>query len=146
MQPVDGGPIKIGHSADVDARIQQLEAHYGCPLALLATLPGGEEEEAAIHARFDHLRFGRTEQFRPALDLMAFIGRPLLVDPNPHAVEVMPGRRSLYLSSAASDEWIAWVKKGAEFCCTDVSKLVDAALTSYLKAQGYPDPRPKRVP
>lgn len=91
LQPVDGGPVKIGQSIDVDARRVQLESHYGTPLALLATMPGGRNEEREIHERFAHLRFKRTEQFRPAADLMAFIGRPLLVDANPDAVEAMPG-------------------------------------------------------
>ena len=28
-QPTDSGPVKIGYSADVPARVRQLEAHYG---------------------------------------------------------------------------------------------------------------------
>jgi hypothetical protein len=91
-QSLDGGAVKIGFSDDVDARRQQLELHYGCPLALLATMEGGREQETAIHRRFRSLRFGRTEQFRPTSELMAFIGRPLLVGPNPDAVEAMAGR------------------------------------------------------
>jgi hypothetical protein len=62
-------------------------------LAVLATMPGNLDDEREIHARFDQLRFGRTEQFRPAPDLMAFVGRPLLVDANPDAVEAMPTTR-----------------------------------------------------
>jgi hypothetical protein len=86
-----GGPVKIGASKDVDARLRQLEAHYGCPLALLATMPGGRAEERAVHERFAGLRLGRTEQFRPAPALMEFIGRPLLVGANPDAVAAMGG-------------------------------------------------------
>ena len=82
-----GGSIKIGTTVDVEARLQSLESHYGTELALLATMPGDRSVEAEIHERFSHLRLGRTEQFQPAADLMAFIGRPLLVDPNPDAVE-----------------------------------------------------------
>jgi hypothetical protein len=89
MQATDGGPVKIGHSADVPTRVRQLASHYRKPLAVLATMDGDREEEAEIHARFAHLRFGRTEQFRPASELMAFIGRPLLVGPNPETVEAM---------------------------------------------------------
>jgi hypothetical protein len=89
LQPVDGGPVKIGTTENLDARVKQLEAHYGCPLALLGTMPGGREEERSVHERFGHLRFGRTEQFQPAADLMAFIDRPLLVGANPDAVEAM---------------------------------------------------------
>lgn len=95
-QAVSGGPIKIGYSNDVEIRIKQLEKHYGRPLAVLATHPGGVDEEYSIHQKFSHLRLkgvrnrGRQiEQFRPAADLMEFIGRPLLVSPNPDAVEIM---------------------------------------------------------
>jgi hypothetical protein len=88
-QSIEGGPVKIGATDDVARRLGQLEAHYGRPLALLATLPGGRDEEAEIHERFAHLRLGRTEQFRPAAELMKFINRPLLVGANPDAVEAM---------------------------------------------------------
>jgi len=88
LQSTTGGTIKIGHSVDVDARRIQLEAHYGQPLALLATMPGGRPEERAIHERFSHLRYGQTEQFHPAADLLDFIGRPLFASAMP-VVEVM---------------------------------------------------------
>jgi hypothetical protein len=80
MQPVGGGPIKIGCSANVESRHKQLEAHYGCPLVLLAVLDGGRETEKAIHTEFQHLRLGRSELFQPEPELMDFIGRPLFVN------------------------------------------------------------------
>jgi hypothetical protein len=46
----------------------------------------------------------------------------------------------------ASEEWIAWVEEGADFCRTDVSKLVDIALAQYLRSQGFAKLPPKRVP
>lgn len=57
-----------------------------------------------------------------------------------------PPPASRRLSVQASEEWIAAVEEGAEFLRTDVSKLVDMALTSYLRAQGFPKTLPKRVP
>jgi hypothetical protein len=54
-----------------------------------------------------------------------------------------PSRR---LSVQASDQWIAWVEEGADFCRTDVSKLVDASLATYLRSQGFTKTPPKRVP
>jgi hypothetical protein len=45
----------------------------------------------------------------------------------------------------ASEEWIAWVEEGADFCRTDVSKLVDVALFQYLKSQGFEKIPPKRI-
>ena len=50
------------------------------------------------------------------------------------------------LSVQASKAYLEWVEGGADFCRTDVSKLVDAALTMYLRSQGYPKSPPKRVP
>jgi len=89
MQSPDGGPVKIGYSINLDARRRHLEWYYGRSMALLGSIPGGRKEEKEIHARFAHLRFGKTEQFRPTAELMEFIGRPLLVSANPDAVEVM---------------------------------------------------------
>jgi hypothetical protein len=50
------------------------------------------------------------------------------------------------LSVQACEEWLAWVEKGADYIRTDVSKLVDMALTNYLRAQGFTEPPPKRTP
>jgi hypothetical protein len=41
-------------------------------------------------------------------------------------------------------EWRDWVERGADFCRTDVAKLVDAALVEYLKQRGFEEPAPKR--
>jgi hypothetical protein len=41
-------------------------------------------------------------------------------------------------------EWRAWVERGADFCRTDVAKLVDAALVEYLKQRGFDEPAPRR--
>jgi hypothetical protein len=50
------------------------------------------------------------------------------------------------LSVQASSEWVSWVEEGADFCRTDVSKLVDMALATYLRAQGFGKIPPKRIP
>jgi hypothetical protein len=81
------GSIKIGLTGDIEARLRTLESYYGTELALLATMPGDRSVEVEIHERFAHLRLGRTEQFRPGADLMAFIGKPLLIGINPDAIE-----------------------------------------------------------
>lgn len=90
LTPVDGGPIKIGFTDDFATRRKQLETFYGTPMVVLARMEGDRAKEREIHERFAHLRFGRTEQFRPGPDLMEFIGRPSLVGANPDAVEAMP--------------------------------------------------------
>jgi hypothetical protein len=144
MQDVNGGPIKIGFSDDIDARRKQLEFSYGRPLAILATMPGGREEEAEIHARFSHLRLGRKEQFRPAADLLNFINRPLLVDPNPEAVEAMEdSRKPMVVQMRGSEEWKAWIEGLAEKEGFTVAMLLERTARKWAKEIGYPDP-PKR--
>lgn len=84
------GAIKIGFSNNPKARFQQLKGHYRSPVALLTILDGDMAKERELHARFRHLRFGKTEQFKPAPELFDFIGKPLLAHPNPEAVEKNP--------------------------------------------------------
>ena len=145
MQPSDGGPVKIGHSADVEARRQQLESYYGQCLAVLATMPGGRAEEARLHERFGHLRIGRTEQFQPAPDLMQFIGRPLLVSADPEAVEPMETvcRRTV-LTIKGTDEWREWLDGFGKHLRTPTSTIVDHALVRYAKETGYAPEAPER--
>jgi hypothetical protein len=81
------GSIKIECTDDVDQRMQSLKFQYGSGLAILHTMPGGQEAEHELHERFAHLRFGRSEQFRAGLDLLEFIGKSLLVNAAPEAVE-----------------------------------------------------------
>jgi hypothetical protein len=72
-----GGPIKIGYSQNVDARLRQLESRcLGLPFFLLATLPGGKIEEREIHQKFSPYRYGRSEFFLPNCDIIRFITDP----------------------------------------------------------------------
>lgn len=149
LQSPEGGTIKIGHSINVPGRIKQLEAHYGQPLALLATMPGGRDEEQELHARFATARIGRTEQFRPVAEIMAFIGRPLLVSPDPDAVEAMPATtppgtlRTIGVRGTA--EWADWLERLARHNRTDVAKVLDAAAKQYAVSTGFDEPPPERV-
>lgn len=67
----DAGPVKIGVSKSPEARLAKLQTACAEPLALLRVLPGGQEREAALHARFAHLRL-EGEWFRPDEDLLKF--------------------------------------------------------------------------
>jgi hypothetical protein len=146
IQPADGGPVKIGYSDDVEARRRQLVTYYNCPLVLLGVMPGSREEEQAIHARFAHLRLGRTEQFRPAPDLMEFIGQPLPVDINPDTIAKMVASMGAILSVRGSEEWREWVHRFCDYCrLKSASDLIDQALAEHAKHLGFPDPPPKRL-
>lgn len=67
-----GGPIKIGVTDDLSARLKQLDT--GCPfeLSVLATFPGTEIHEAALHAKFSHLLL-KGEWFASAPELVDYI-------------------------------------------------------------------------
>lgn len=147
-QGVGGGPVKIGYSEDVDARLCQLESHYGQPLALLATMPGDFETEAEIHKRFAHLRFARSgrrgvnpEQFRPAADLMAFIGRPLLVAANPDATEAMAAvaTRSV-INLKGSEEYQGWLSEVSSKTHIPATVIVRLGLALWAEKNGHKSP------
>jgi hypothetical protein len=57
---------------------------------------------------------------------------------------VPTGRLPVALTVKGSPEWKEWIEAGAKFCLTDVSKLVDIAVTKYLREQGFDKPRPDR--
>lgn len=42
--------------------------------------------------------------------------------------------------------WSEWLDRGARHCRTDVAKLIDAAVVDYLKARGFDEPPPERMP
>jgi hypothetical protein len=147
LQSPDGGPVKIGHTVNLDVRRQQLESYYRQPLALLATREGGRAEERAIHERFAEHRLGRTEQFRPVAEIMAFIGRPLLVGADPDAVEAMVGLesrvRSAITNIRSTPEWKEWLVRFSDHVRKDATDAVDEALLRYARAEGFELP-PKR--
>jgi hypothetical protein len=140
LQSIEGGPIKIGFTDNLDVRWKQLESHYGCQLALLASLPGGREEEAEIHEQFKCIRLGRTEQFRPASELMAFIGRPLLVSASPDVVEAMVSRPEPLIAVKCRKEFKDWVSEFARKLRTTPSQLIDRALAKLAENERFKEP------
>lgn len=70
----DEGPIKIGHSRDVPARLRALQMACPVHLRLLATAPGGEQREAAYHFQFHEYRT-HGEWFDRCPELLAEIER-----------------------------------------------------------------------
>lgn len=64
--------IKIGTSSNVRRRMASLSFREKCSVSLLAFTDGSFVEEAALHARFAHLR-ERGEWFRPGPELAEFM-------------------------------------------------------------------------
>lgn len=82
IQMGDGGPIKIGLSANVQQRLDvfQLSAPY--PLTLLAVVRNGRDRlERELHARFASARL-RGEWFQPVPELLSYI-RDVAAQPGP---------------------------------------------------------------
>lgn len=73
VQAAGGGPIKIGHAANVAARVDRLQTGSPAPLRILAIIFGaGAATETALHQRFAHLR-SHGEWFHPTVELTDFI-------------------------------------------------------------------------
>jgi hypothetical protein len=77
MQSVNGGPIKIGRSADPEGRKRDLEIGRHDRLRILAVLDADREGE--LHERFASLR-GQGEWFACGPELVEFLARECGVD------------------------------------------------------------------
>jgi hypothetical protein len=72
VQAGQNGPIKIGYADDVGLRLNKIRSDCPQPITLLLEIEGGLDVEAALHERFDALRF-RGEWFWPGKALLTFI-------------------------------------------------------------------------
>ena len=72
IQAGEGGPIKIGHAANVRRRVAGLRT--ACPTEILARgyIAGDEQTERALHRQFNDDRV-RGEWFRPSAALLAVV-------------------------------------------------------------------------
>lgn len=68
------GPIKIGYSRDVNARLAKFQLGSPVALDILAITPGGEAQEAIYHARFEAHRL-HGEWFNRAPEIIAEIDK-----------------------------------------------------------------------
>lgn len=72
VQDSDSLAIKIGYAANPEERLATLQTANSSTLRLLAELPGGRADEAALHRRFAASRLV-GEWFRPSPDLIEFL-------------------------------------------------------------------------
>jgi hypothetical protein len=73
LQADGGGPVKIGRSANPQARVEELQQGSPVQLRLLAVCRGGHRREAELHRQFAAQRL-HGEWFRPGTELLAFVG------------------------------------------------------------------------
>lgn len=46
----------------------------------------------------------------------------------------------------ATGEWAEWIERAARHCRTDIAKLIDAAVVDYVRARGFDEAPPERIP
>lgn len=75
-QNVNGGPIKIGTTYDLDQRIKGLVKVLGGKVRVLGVMKGSFKTEHKLHVRFSHVRHSAgREFFDDSDDLILFIYR-----------------------------------------------------------------------
>ena len=79
----EGGPIKIGYTANLTARLRSLRLANALPISLLASVEGPTRLEREYHRRFAAHRL-HGEWFAPHPDILAEIDR-LTTKDTPHA-------------------------------------------------------------
>jgi len=98
----ESGPIKIGFTTDVRGRMAALQTATAEELTLVGIMPGDEQEEAALHARFGSSRI-RGEWFRPDEEIRAFISRlPPMSAPHSGLLNALRSGEERHLSAVPS--------------------------------------------
>lgn len=82
MEAGPGGHIKIGTAVNPQARVRDLQTGNASRLAILASFPGGEAEEAELHRRFASAKL-HGEWFERTPDLMALVESHIQPGPEP---------------------------------------------------------------
>lgn len=67
---LDGSPVKIGTTANLPVRIEQLQRTLDLALAVIVWEPGGYTLERRRHGQFARSRIGKTEWFWCELPLV----------------------------------------------------------------------------
>lgn len=67
---LEGSMIKIGWTLDPERRLATLDCGSPVPLVLIGAMPGTQEQEASLHARFRAVRV-KGEWFKACPDLVA---------------------------------------------------------------------------
>lgn len=82
IQAGEGGPIKIGVSANVNHRLQMLQSANPAKLRLLGTVPGGRSVERQLYEALGDFRL-MGEWFQDGPEVRAMIADPARLDASP---------------------------------------------------------------
>jgi hypothetical protein len=142
IQAIEGGLIKIGYAADPEQRLAALQ--YTCPviLRIIATMPGGSEEEGQLHVEFHRFR-RHAEWFEPDRSLMEFIE----THAEPCDKIIKPGwRRELGASRVTTifcdPEFYSEVVSECRRVGIPLSRMVADAMKWHASLIDYPPPPP----
>lgn len=72
IQEGEDGPIKVGHTKNIDSRFKTLQTAHHRPLRILLLLDGDSELEESLHQKFRHLHI-HGEWYMPDVELLDFI-------------------------------------------------------------------------
>lgn len=81
VQGDKGGPIKIGHTDNIENRLKQMQTGNPDKLVLLHLTNGGKNFEDELHERFSKYHY-RGEWFHPSQELLDYINELKLKDEN----------------------------------------------------------------
>jgi hypothetical protein len=122
--------IKIGTTIRLSQRLRQIESAIGCACRVLGVMDGSYAEEGELHRKFSHLWL-ESEWFEPTDELIRFIAsvaRPWDgEDEVPSALVAMKCRQ----------EYKDWVIRYAREKRTTPSQLIDGALVSIARIDGF---------
>jgi hypothetical protein len=143
IQDPEDSLVKIGTTVRLSFRLAQLKSQFGQGLVVLGILDGSFADEKVLHEQFAGARED-GEWFRPYPHLMGFIAQECRPWTEADDAPLPTGFKTI--SARCSSEWADWLERGAKYCRTDVAKLIDTAVVKYLRAEGFDDPPPERVP
>lgn len=104
IQAGSDGPIKIGYSANVSARIADLQVSSPQRLALLLTIAGSRRDEAAFHEELGPHRMS-GEWFHPHGDVLSLVARLRSRAVVLTVAQEPPLRRSRAVEGGVSPAW-----------------------------------------
>jgi hypothetical protein len=130
----DDGPIKIGRTVDLKARMSQHHYDYGIALRVLGVMPGADIEERAIHRRFSKWRLnhwptaGRVELFEAVAEILDFIASECV---DPGCIHETPQRKNVPVR--LSDEAIKWARIASGYTGESMAEYVSRIVAEHAK-------------
>lgn len=143
IQAVDGGPIKIGYSAQLNGRLDQIRAAElkkgrDTTFVVRGVQAGSRSLERELHERFDAYRI-EGEWFADSPEIQEFI---TLECSGWDGADDDPKRTLVSFKTGVVFE--QWFDDLCKFTHLPPTILMEHALRVYAEQQGFPEPQPRR--